>query len=105
MTVLKIDETKSVEEQYDQLLNLLPSEETDAARQSNPLGLPEGWFNVLSAGNEPRGLGFYCDRCKLHVVQNAPATVKHCGRVDARPEGFFQTMRLKTYKLARNIWG
>jgi hypothetical protein len=61
---------------------IVAEEKTD---QSNPAGLPLGWYKVVTASGKDAGLGFYCNACKLNVVANAPETIRHCRKVETRP--------------------
>jgi hypothetical protein len=89
-------------EQYNELVARL---ETENQRQNNPLGLPIGYHKVIAANGEPMGFGFYCPKCKLHHVVNAPKQIKHCNGVVSRfPTGlftFFKLMGMKDHKLQR----
>ena len=71
-------------------MGMLMTEE-ELAHENNPLGLPEGFFKVMSAiGKRVLGTGFYCPKCKLHVpLLGKKHQVKHCGRVEAMPRGWF----------------
>ena len=75
--------------------------EAELAHESNPLGLPEGFFKVISAvGKKEIGFGFYCPKCKLHVpMVGKHGTVKHCGKVDVLPTGWLAGRKIGTYKL------
>ena len=81
-------------------MGLLMTEE-ELARENNPLGLPEGFFEVISAiGKRKLGFGFYCPTCKLHVpLLGKRGTVNHCGRTDEQPKGLLAGRKLGTYKL------
>jgi hypothetical protein len=75
--------------------------------QTNPFNLPEGFHKVIAASGRDMGLGHYCVRCKLHTKAGAENGVKHCGRIDTVPTGFFSRaafyFKLKTYTLPR-VW-
>jgi hypothetical protein len=79
---------------------LIP-DQSDNKRQSNPAQLPEGYHFVKKYNGENAGMGFYCDRCKLHVPSHAPDEVRHCGTVSARPMSWWSRFRMKTHTLAR----
>ena len=74
-------------------------------KQNNPMNLPNGFHEVLSAEGRKMGFGFYCEICKLHFPGNAPKEVRHCGKVSRLPEGLFEWMKfffnVKTVKIAR----
>jgi len=72
----------------------------ELAKENNPLGLPEGFFKVISATKKELGFGFYCPKCKLHApLVGKKGEVKHCGRVDVLPKGLLAGRKLGTYKL------
>jgi len=86
------------EETPDSFSMLMTPEEL--AKESNPAGLPEGFFKVISAFKKELGFGFYCPKCKLHVpLLGTKGEVKHCGRVDVLPKGLLAGRKLGTYKL------
>jgi hypothetical protein len=66
--------------------------------QDNPLKIPVGFHRVVTARGEDAGLGFYCERCKIHVPSHADE-VKHCATVSTPPTGFFARRRMKTFRL------
>jgi hypothetical protein len=93
----------TIAEQYNDLVADL---ETENRRQNNPLGLPIGYYKVLSVTGAPMGFGFFCPRCKLHHVVNAPKEIKHCGTVALFPTGLFtflKIMGMKDHKLQRSF--
>jgi len=95
---------RSIAEQYNDLVADL---ETENRRQNNPLGLPIGYYRVLSAAGSPMGFGFFWPKCKLHYVVNAPKQIKHCnGTVALFPTGLFtflKIMGMKDHKLQRRF--
>lgn len=68
------------------------------ANQDNPLKVPNGFHYAVSSRGVDAGLGFYCERCKIHVPHHAD-TVKHCGTVSTPPTGFFARRKMKTFRL------
>lgn len=68
-------------------------------KQDNPLGLPEGWFKVLTAFRRVLGYGFYCPHCKFHAPLVNGKSVTHCGRVELRPTGFLAERKMQAFKL------
>jgi hypothetical protein len=68
------------------------------AGQDNPLQLPTGFHYAVSSRGVDVGLGFYCERCKIHVPHHA-GEVKHCGTVSTPPTGFFARRRMITFRL------
>lgn len=57
--------------------------------QTNPFNVPEGFHKVIAASGRDMGLGHYCVRCRLQTKAGAETGVKHCGRIDTIPTGFF----------------
>lgn len=43
------------------------------------------WYRARTISGKPAGLGFYCDKCHLHVRYGAEAGVWHCGTVENPP--------------------
>jgi hypothetical protein len=76
----------------------------DNVKQSNPLGLPSGWYKALTASGKDAGFGFYCDRCKTNVPDHA-VTVRHCGKVETRPGTLRElTLPVHTVRSAGIAW-
>jgi hypothetical protein len=87
--------TESLDQMYTRLTAGI---EQFNAGQDNPLKIPVGFHYAVSARGEDAGLGFYCQRCKIHVPTHADE-VKHCGTVSTPPTGFFARRRMKTFRL------
>jgi hypothetical protein len=87
--------TETLDQMYDRLTAGI---EDFNAGQDNPLKIPVGFHYVVSARGEDAGLGFYCERCKIHVPHHADA-VKHCATVSTPPTGFFARRKMKTFRL------
>lgn len=74
--------------------------EEEAKQQSNPNNYPEGFFRVMNALGRPLGvIGFYCDRCKLSTMRVGRNGIRHCGKVEQRPNGFWEIRKLKEFKV------
>jgi len=43
------------------------------------------WYKARTISGKPAGLGFYCDKCHLHIRYGAEAGVRHCGGVENPP--------------------
>jgi hypothetical protein len=76
--------------------SLLRQAERENARNAPPY--PTGYFKSESRSGNPLGLGFFCQVCKL-VILNGAKEVRHCKRTDLPPTGFWARFRLKTYRL------
>jgi hypothetical protein len=70
----------------------------DLEKQSNPAGLPHGWYKVLTASGKDAGFGFYCDGCKFNAPFNAPENIYHCGKLEKRP-GTIRQLTLPVHTL------
>ena len=92
--------TTYINEAAPEAMGLLMTPE-EAAHEDNPLGLPHGFFRVISAiGKRQLGFGFYCQKCRLHVpLLGRRHEVNHCGHVEVMPRGFFASGKISTYKL------
>jgi hypothetical protein len=70
----------------------------DLKKQSNPAGLPLGWYKALTASGKDAGFGFYCDACKANYPDHAPETIRHCRKVETRP-GTLRELRLPVHTI------
>lgn len=92
-------ETHSLEYQHQELVNALAE---DNKREDNPWEVPEGFHKAYGAeSGSQMGLGFYCPKCKLHILANAPMAVKHCGTMTPQPTGTLAMLRLKKFHLSK----
>jgi hypothetical protein len=88
--------TPSLERQHQELLDALAPYNEE---QDNPLRVPEGFHKVIGGtSGASLGFGFYCPKCKLHIVADAPMRVKHCGTFTTRPTGKLAVLRMSKYK-------
>src|SRR5580700_3249150 len=67
---------------------------------------PHGFFRVENLAGKFVGLGFYCQKCKLHIRHSAPRTIFHCGANETVvPKANFPTVRLKNPNLPAPVAG
>lgn len=59
---------------------------------------PNGFFKSFTTSGRACGRGFYCHRCHLLIVRQAPDTVWHCGGVTTfNPKGDIQVHKLGSF--------
>jgi hypothetical protein len=78
--------------------------EEENKRQDNPMNLPVGFFRVESMSGQYVRDDHYCPRCKVHTkgVNRMPQGVKHCGKTEVRPVGFFEMV--KSLRVKSLVW-
>ena len=43
------------------------------------------WYKARTISGKPAGLGFYCEKCHLHIRYGAEVGIFHCGAVENPP--------------------
>jgi hypothetical protein len=69
---------------------LIPEQTTDP--------YPNGYWKSFTTSGRACGLGFYCHKCHLLIVRQAPDTIWHCGGVSAfNPNAEIQVHKLGSF--------